>query len=83
MQEAQATQDAETMIVTAVTTLLQRREDGEVIVTLGSHLNDDLDFDSLELAELSIMLEDSLGRDPYSEGATPRTVGDVVAFYSG
>lgn len=43
---------------------------------------DGLELDSLEAAELSAMLEDELGTDPFSAGAEmPETVGDVVAFY--
>ena len=50
-------------------------------IELGSRLGADLDLDSLELAELSAMLEDEFGRDPYSVGIVPETVGDVVAFF--
>jgi len=42
-----------------------------------------LALESLEVAELSATLEDDLGRDPYSEGQTPRTVGEVLDFYEG
>ncbi len=35
----------------------------------------------LEVAELSAALEDDLGSDPYSEGLTPRTVGEIADFY--
>lgn len=50
-------------------------------VSLDSDLYDDLKLDSLEIAELSVVLEDGLGRDPYSEGEQPRTVGEVIDFY--
>ena len=41
-----------------------------------------LELDSLEAAELSVMLEDALGSDPFSSGAElPETVGDILAFY--
>lgn len=40
-----------------------------------------LGLDSLETAELSAVLEDELGSDPFSNGHMPRTVGDVVSFY--
>lgn len=40
-----------------------------------------LGLDSLETAELSAVLEDELGSDPFSNGEMPRTVGDVVQFY--
>jgi acyl carrier protein len=43
---------------------------------------DGLGLDSLEAAELSAMLEDEFGSDPFSAGGDlPETVGDIVAFY--
>jgi acyl carrier protein len=40
-------------------------------------------LDSLEAAELSAMLEDEFGSDPFSAGGDlPEKVGDVLAFYS-
>ena len=43
---------------------------------------DGLALDSLEAAELSVMLEDALGTDPFSSAAQmPQTVGDILAFY--
>jgi acyl carrier protein len=45
---------------------------------------DGLALDSLEAAELSVMLEDALGSDPFSAGGEmPDTIGDVKAFYAG
>ena len=73
--------DPETLIVDTIRTLLARR-DGDIPVTLDSNLHADLDLDSLELAELSAILEDDLGRDPYTAGVVPRTVGDIVGFYN-
>jgi len=47
---------------------------------------DGLELDSLEAAELSALLEDEFGSDPFSTAlaagdAMPETVGDIVAFY--
>ena len=43
-----------------------------------------LGLDSLEAAELSALLEDDFGSDPFSAGGDlPETVGDVLAFYVG
>jgi acyl carrier protein len=64
----------------AVKGILRRRK-SDADVRPDSDLYDDLELDSLEVAELSATLEDDLGRDPYSEGITPRTVGEVVDFY--
>jgi acyl carrier protein len=43
---------------------------------------DGLGLDSLETAELSAMLEDEFGTDPFSQGQMPDTVADLVAFYA-
>ena len=43
---------------------------------------DGLELDSLEAAELSAMLEDEFGTDPFSTAdVMPQTVGEVLAFY--
>lgn len=55
----------------------------DVDVRLDATLYDDLTLDSLDIAELSAALEDDLGRDPFSEGFEPRTVGELIAFYDG
>ena len=43
---------------------------------------DGIGLDSLETAELSAILEDELGSDPFSEADMPETVGDILAFYA-
>jgi acyl carrier protein len=41
-------------------------------------------LDSLETAELSALLEDELGSDPFSSAERmPQTLGDILAFYDG
>jgi acyl carrier protein len=43
---------------------------------------DGLELDSLEAAELSVMLEDAFGTDPFSSAEQlPQTIGEVLAFY--
>src|SRR5215203_5100479 len=79
--EPPTAQDPETFVVESIKMLLARRDERVGPVTLEASLHEDLDLDSLELAELSVMLEDHLGRDPYTEGIVPRTVGEIVAFY--
>jgi acyl carrier protein len=74
-------QDPQAFIVDSIQMLLARRDEPAAPVTIDAHLHDDLDLDSLELAELSVLLEDNLGRDPYTEGIVPNTVGEIVAFY--
>lgn len=62
---------------------LARAEKTHDELTDGTPLyGDGLGLDSLEAAELSAMLEDELGSDPYSAGGDlPNTVGDILAFY--
>ncbi|MDT4891306.1 MAG: acyl carrier protein [Pseudonocardiales bacterium] len=43
---------------------------------------DGLGLDSLETAELSAVLEDEFGNDPFSADTMPQTVGDLSAFYA-
>jgi acyl carrier protein len=38
-------------------------------------------LDSLETAELSALLEDEFGADPFSTEEMPQTVGEILAFY--
>jgi acyl carrier protein len=73
--------EAKDTVVGAIRGLLRRRKQENVKIDLDSDLYDDLSLDSLEVAELSAVLEDDLGTDPYSQGVTPRTVGEVIDFY--
>ncbi|WP_235737222.1 phosphopantetheine-binding protein [Nocardioides alcanivorans] len=40
-------------------------------------------LDSLETAELSALLEDELGSDPFSTGDLPQTLAEIQTFYVG
>jgi acyl carrier protein len=42
---------------------------------------DGIGFDSLATAELSAMLEDEFGTDPFLEADLPQNVGDILDFY--
>lgn len=81
MHDAETTVDPEAVIRKAVDVLLKRRGVTDLEVTAESKLTADLGLDSLELAELSAVLEDDLGHDPYSEGIVPETLGELVAYY--
>jgi len=53
-------------------------------VEFGRHTTlyaDGIGLDSLETAELSAMLEDEFGTDPFLEADLPQTVGDILDFY--
>lgn len=43
---------------------------------------DGIGLDSLETAELSAILEDDHGSDPFNDGEMPQTVGDILSFYA-
>lgn len=64
-----------------ISSFLRRAKKGKPIALDTSLYAEGIGLDSLETAELSAVLEDELGRDPFSEGQTPQTVGDIVAFY--
>ena len=44
--------------------------------------SDGLGLDSLEVAELSVQLEDALGTDPFSAGLEVTTIGEIDDFYA-
>lgn len=74
--------DARQYIVDTIQGLIERRGDTPPDITDASVLAAELDLDSLELAELSAALEDEFGKDPYSEGIVPVTVGELNGFYA-
>jgi acyl carrier protein len=67
--------------VNAVKSLVRRRTGADEEVPLDADLWIDLGLDSLEVAELSAILEETLGSDPYSAGIVARTVREVLSFY--
>jgi acyl carrier protein len=81
--EAEQIKTPEATIYETLRELLQARGASGVEVRHESRLGRDLGLDSLELAELSAVLEDELGSDPYSDGLVPETVSDLVAYYDG
>jgi len=73
--------DTEKVVVGALRSLLRRRKNEHTDITIDADLYGDLQLDSLETAEFSAILEDDLGRDPYTEGVVPQTVAEVIDFY--
>ena len=74
--------DAEKTVVKALKGVLKRRKKSvDIDFDVNSDLYEDLELDSLDVAELSAVLEDDLGHDPYSDGQTPRTVAEVIDYY--
>lgn len=72
----------ETEIVSMIETLLQRQGSPTDGIVPEAHLYEEgLKLDSLSAAELSVMLENKFGKDPYSAGQIPQTVADIIGFY--
>ncbi len=72
----------EAEIIQIITTILENQALPATNVERSSELYDDgIGMDSLCVAELSAMLEKTYGSDPYTSGAMPQTVDDIVNFY--
>lgn len=81
MSELASMSEVEAMIFDIVRDLVRRRHGEDRPVEADADLFDDLELDSLDVAELSAVLEDHRGTDPYSEGTVARTIREVLAFY--
>ncbi len=74
--------DAENKVERTIRSFLTRAKKKNNAIDLDTSLYaEGIGLDSLETAELSAVLEDELGTDPFSGGEMPETVGDIVAFY--
>ena len=74
-------QDQAHRVVAAFLRRAQKGQDGWTAET--GLWGDGLGLDSLEAAELSAMLEDEFGSDPFSAGGElPTTVAEVLGFYA-
>jgi acyl carrier protein len=82
LPDAETTASAETIIRDTIQRLLEQRGALGTEIRPESKLTADLGLDSLELAELSAVLEDEVGYDPFSEGIVPETVGELVDYYN-
>ena len=82
LPDAETTVPAETIIRGTIKSLLDQRGAVGIEVRAESTLTAELGLDSLELAELSAVLEDDLGHDPFSEGIVPETVGQLIEYYN-
>ena len=70
-------------IVALIQALLERSDKGDITVAMDTPIHGEgLGLDSLETAELSAILEDEFGTDPFGAGLMPETVAEIVAFYS-
>jgi acyl carrier protein len=72
-------QNPELTVFETIRMLLRRKKiDAEV---RAESVISDLGLESLDAAELSAISEDDLGRDPYSAGFLPETVGQIITWY--
>jgi acyl carrier protein len=84
MEDSGTMDEVQAKVITVVSSLLERSNKPGVDVTLESQIHgEDLDLDSLESAELSAVLEDEFGSDPFSAGLMPETIAEIVEFYAG
>lgn len=73
---------AESDVIATIATFLRRVEKQADFDATTPLYADGIGLDSLETAELSALLEDDFGTDPFSAGGDmPQTVGDIIAFY--
>ncbi len=70
--------DAAKTVRSFVSRVKKRNKDVSLDASLFS---EGVGLDSLDVAELSAVLEDEFGSDPFSTGLMPETIGDIVAFY--
>lgn len=65
-----------------VRSFLERAQKPADVLTADTPLYaDGIGLDSLETAELSAVLEDTYGSDPFQSETMPQTVGDILSFY--
>jgi acyl carrier protein len=75
--------DVQSSIMEMIQALLERTDKGDLPVTMETQIHGDgLGLDSLETAELSAILEDEFGTDPFGAGLMPETVAEIVEFYT-
>jgi len=73
-------------IAAAIRSVLHDTGRDASVLELGMLLSSDLGLDSLDLAQTVVLLERSLGVDPFRTGSGPRpairTVADLVGIYT-
>lgn len=70
--------DIEQTVIAFLTRTQKMRDDFSTDMPLYA---DGVGLDSLETAELSAVLEDEHGTDPFSSSTMPQTLSDIQAFY--
>ena len=75
---ARSERDAESTVRSFISRIKDRKKNVDLDMNL---YTEGIGLDSLDVAELSAVLEDEFGSDPFSNGEMPETIGDIVAFY--
>ena len=75
---AASDRDAASTVRSFVKKLKKRSDDVDIDASLFS---EGIGLDSLDVAELSAVLEDEFGEDPFSVGQMPETIAEIAAFY--
>lgn len=70
--------DIEQTVVAFLTRVKKIRDDFNPDMPLYA---DGVGLDSLETAELSALLEDNHGSDPFTSGTMPQTLSEILGFY--
>lgn len=59
-----------------------KKKSGDDVDVDASLFTEGIGLDSLDVAELSAVLEDEFGEDPFSVGQMPGTIAEIAAFYN-
>lgn len=71
--------EVEQTVIAFLTRTKKMRDDFDAEMPLYA---DGVGLDSLETAELSAVLEDAYGDDPFTADEMPQTLGEILAFYA-
>lgn len=71
-----------TEVFATIQVFLNRVKKGGDVDATTPLFGEGVNLDSLETAELSALLEDEHGDDPFSAGGMPQTIGEVLDYYA-
>lgn len=65
-------------MITEITNIVRRVLESQVEVTPSSNLRDELGFDSMGLAVLTVEIEEAFGVDIFADDEMPVTIQDIL-----
>ena len=71
-------------IIEQVFKIAHRRNTELILAQLNEHTplyQQGIGMDSLDIAELAVLLEKTYGREPFSQGLRVHTIGELIDFY--